>query len=65
MNDNNLAEMRIKGIERKQRKKDFELLFYLSMQDPLSVEEAVELAVGTVRQLRSERYSAKRGSKSK
>ncbi len=56
--------LRLKEIEREQREKDFDVLLSPPMQDTLSEEEAIKLAVETVHQVRSERYSAKRGRKS-
>ncbi len=51
--------LRLKEIECEQRESDFDILLSPPVNSTLTEEEAIELAVRTVREVRTERYLAK------
>lgn len=56
--------LRLKEIECEQDEVDTEILLHLPTKSDLSEEEAIELAVRTVREVRSERYAAEQAKRS-
>ena len=51
--------LRLKELERQQRDQDFAILLAPPVRSELSEEEAVELAVNTVREVRAKMYAKK------
>ncbi len=56
--------LRLKEIECEQDEMDTEILLNLPTKSELSEEEAIELAVRTVREVHAERYAAKQAERS-
>jgi prevent-host-death family protein len=55
--------LRLKEIECAERERDFDILLSPPENDTLTDEEAIELAVNSVREVRAERYRAAQNNK--